>query len=172
MHYDAMDQMSLNTIEDLAASRGLTLRLKTHRLPGLVTFRVGVARGQNLIGELKGWTIPFQSCLHLDTLRVASGNYRVGLLIWAAIFAWAVEVQGCSRAQLLAINDSDEQHRRLVRYFQRLGFRAQRPVNQRILDIPDLLVWGGAGLLMEGDCFALHRRCQTLLGLESDREEG
>jgi hypothetical protein len=167
-----MDQMSLNTIEDLAARRGLALRLKIHRLPGLVSFRVGVARGNTLLGELKGWTIPFQSCLHLDTLRVASGNYRVGLLIWAALFAWSVEVQGCGRAQLLAINDSDEQHRRLVRYFQRLGFRALRPVSQRIRDIPDLLVWGGVGLLMEGDCLALHRHCRALLGLESDRGEG
>jgi hypothetical protein len=162
-----MTHPSLDAIEAIAARRGLTLRLRTRRLPGLVTFQLVVANGPHLLGELKGWTVPWRDCLHLDTLRVAPASYRVGVLIWAAIFAWAVEVQGCSRAELLAINDTDEQHRRLVRYFQRLGFSAQRSVSNRLLDIPDLLVWGGAGLLMAGRCDLLHQRCRSLLGLES-----
>ena len=76
----------------------------------------------------------------------------VGLLIWAATFAWALEATPCRRARLLAIRDNDQQHRRLVRYFRRLGFSAIREVGAAAADLPLRLVWGGAGLLMRGDC--------------------
>jgi hypothetical protein len=52
----------------------------------------------------------------------------------------------------LAIRDHEQQHRRLVRYFQRLGFNPVRDVGAAAADLPLRLVWGGAGLLMRGDC--------------------
>ena len=76
----------------------------------------------------------------------------VGALIWAATFAWALETTPCRSARLLAIRDHDQQHRRLVRYFRRLGFTAIREVGAAAADLPLRLVWGGAGLLMRGDC--------------------
>ena len=76
----------------------------------------------------------------------------VGALIWAATFAWALEATPCRSARLLAIRDNELQHRRLVRYFRRLGFEPVREVGAAAADLPLRLVWGGAGLLMRGDC--------------------
>ena len=59
--------------------------------------------------------------------------------------------EGCRRAELLAINDDDRQHMLLVRFYRRLGFRELRPVTEDLRSVPDRLVWGGIGTLMEGD---------------------
>jgi hypothetical protein len=91
--------------------------------------------------------------LQLDTMRVqGEGTQGVGALIWAATFAWALEATPCRSARLLAIRDHEQQHRRLVRYFQRLGFTPVRDVGAAAADLPLRLVWGGAGLLMRGAC--------------------
>jgi hypothetical protein len=119
---------SLVEIEQLAARRGLLLRLQVRQLLAVTTLRVVVARprpGQPplLLGELKGWALPLPDGLQLDTMRVQGPQTQgVGPLIWAATFAWALETTPCRSARLLAIRDNDLQHRRLVRYFQRLGF--------------------------------------------------
>lgn len=162
--------INLETIEARAARRGLLLRLRAPRRLGVWSLQVVVARprpGQSplLLGELKGWAVPTATGLHLDTLRVrGETSYRVGPLIWAATFAWALETTPCRRARLLAIRDGPEQHRRLVRYFQRLGFWPQRELGAGPLDLGPRLLWGGSGLLMEGDCAGGLRRCQHLLG--------
>lgn len=149
---------SLGGIEQAAAARGLLLRLQVGGLLGLRTLRVVVARprpGQTpvLLGELKGWVLPMADGLQLDTLRVVSGAPAgVGPLIWAATLCWALEETPCRRARFLAIRDDDHQHRRLVRYFRRFGFRGHREVGAALLDLPLRLIWGGSGLLMQGDC--------------------
>ncbi|MEB3170679.1 MAG: hypothetical protein VKK43_04840, partial [Synechococcaceae cyanobacterium] len=103
--------------------------------------------------ELKGWALPTPAGLRLDTMRVQrGGSGGVGSLIWAATFAWALEATPCRRARLLAIHDDDAQHRRLVRYFRRLGFEPLRELGAGVGDLAPRLLWGGAGLLMEGDC--------------------
>jgi hypothetical protein len=76
----------------------------------------------------------------------------VGALIWAATFAWALEATPCRRARLLAIRDHERQHRRLVRYFRQLGFTPLRELGGGATDLAPRLLWGGAGLLMEGVC--------------------
>jgi hypothetical protein len=81
-----------------------------------------------------------------------AGSQGVGPLIWAATFAWALEATPCRGARLLAIRDSEQQHRRLVRYFQRLGFEPVRELGAAPADLPLRLLWGGSGLLMRGDC--------------------
>ena len=148
----------LEAIEQRAAAAGLLLRLQVRQLLGLRTLRVVVARprpGQPplLLGELKGWVLPLVDGLQLDTMRVQGpATQGVGPLIWAASFAWALEATPCRSARLLAIRDSAPQHRRLVRYFQRLGFSPLREVAAAAADLPLRLVWGGSGLLMRGDC--------------------
>ncbi len=157
--------LSLEGIEARAAQRGLLLRLRAPRRLGLWGLQVVVARprpGQAplLLGELKGWAIPTAAGLHLDTLRVqGEATFGVGALIWAASFAWALEATPCRRARLLAIRDAPLQHRQLVRYFQRLGFRPQRQLGAGPLDLGPRLLWGGSGLLMVGDCAEGLRRC-------------
>jgi hypothetical protein len=151
---------SLAEIEQLAAARGLLLRLQVKQALAVTTLRVVVARsregqGPLLLGELKGWALPLPAGLQLDTMRVQGKDTQgVGALIWAATFAWALEATPCRSARLLAIRDNDQQHRRLARYFRQLGFEPVREVGAAAMDLPLRLVWGGAGLLMRGDIVA------------------
>lgn len=148
----------LSELEADASRRGLLLRLQVSHTVGVGALRVGVARrtaGGSLVllGELKGWTLPTSDGLRLDTMRVQGDDTAaVGPLIWAATFAWALEATPCRRATLLAIRDNEAQHRRLVRYFRRLGFEPRRELGAGVLDLAPRLLWGGAGLLMQGDC--------------------
>ena len=160
--------LSLANVEQRAASRKLLLRLQVKGRLGVKGLRVVVARSRPqqaplLLGELKGWALPRADGLQLDTMRV-DGTHGVGLLIWAATFAWALEATPCRSARLLAIRDDVVQHRRLVRYFQRLGFTPVRELGAGPMDLALRLVWGGSGLLMRGDCSEGLRRCEMLLG--------
>jgi hypothetical protein len=56
--------------------------------------------------------------------------------------------KNCQVAEFLAIDDNDFQQKRLVRYFKRMGFNKIRYVGEDISNIPDRLVWGGCGTLM------------------------
>ena len=162
--------LSLEQIGAIADQRGLLLRLRAPQTLGLWRLQVGVARplgegSAQMLGEMKGWALPLASGLQLDTMRVQGQDTAgVGLLIWAATFAWALESTPCRSARLLAIRDGDSQHRRLVRYFQRLGFEPVREVGAGLTDLPLRLVWGGSGLLMRGDCAEGLKRCGRLLG--------
>ena len=153
-----MSQPCLAEIEQLAAAQGLLLRLQVRRWLAITSLRVVVARQRPdqpplLVGELKGWALPLPGALQLDTMRVQGQQTQgVGALIWAATFAWALEATPCRSARLLAIRDNELQHRCLVRYFRRLGFEPVREVGAAAADLPLRLVWGGAGLLMRGDC--------------------
>ena len=162
--------LRLQRVEALAAKRGLKLRLRAPRRLGVWSLQVVVARPlaadrAELLGELKGWSLPTTAGLQLDTMRVQGQDTAgVGLLIWAATFAWALESTPCRSARLLAIRDGDRQHSCLVRYFQRLGFGPVREVGSGLTDLPLRLVWGGSGLLMRGDCSEGLERCGRLLG--------
>jgi hypothetical protein len=176
---DEASTQDLAGLEAEARQRGLLLRLRVRRPLGLAwTLRVGGARAGpaadpalRLLGELKGWALPTPTGLRLDTLRVqGEKSAAVGPLIWAATFAWALEATPCRQATLLAIRDDDAQHRRLVRYFRQVGFEPVRPIGAGPSDLPSRLVWGGAGLLMRGECGeglkrSLRRLSQALLCL-------
>ena len=157
--------LDLAALEGWATAHGLFLRLRVGRRLGIWTLQVGVARPlgagrAQLLGELKGWALPSASGLQLDTMRVQGDDTAlVGPLIWAATFAWALEATPCRSARLLAIHDDDRQHRRLVRYFAGLGFKPLRPLGSGPADLPLRLIWGGAGLLMRGECREGLRRC-------------
>jgi len=58
------------------------------------------------------------------------------------------KANNCEIAEFLAIDDESFQHKRLVRFFRRAGFRVLRYVGDDLKDIPDRLVWGGCGTLM------------------------
>ena len=147
----------LERLEAEAQQRGLILRLKVGRPLGLFSLRVVVGRSGDhgrllLQGEMKGWAYPAEHGLQLDTMRVLpAATAGTGDLIWAATMAWAIEETPCRSARLLAIDDDERQHRRLVRYFQQRGFSNVRRVDAAVWDLPLRLVWGGAGALMRGD---------------------
>ena len=143
----------------------------------LWSLRIGVARrdppgpnGQSgalvLLGEVKGWAWPGREGLRLDTMRVqAQHSAGVGPLLSAAAFAWSLEATPCRVARILAIRDEERQHRRLVRYFRSLGFEPIRELGGAPGDLLPRLLWGGAGLLMQGDCGEGLRRSARRLGL-------
>ena len=161
--------LTLERIEAIATAQGRLLRIQAPQRLGLWSLRVAVARprpgqGPLLLGDLKGWALPRESGLHLDTLRVqGQGTEGVGDLVWAATFAWALECTPCRRAWLLAIRDRERQHVRLVRYFERQGFGAHRELGASLPDLPRRLLWGGSGLLMVGDCQEGLDRCERRL---------
>lgn len=81
----------------------------------------------------------------------AQTAFGLALLIGSAAFAHGASL-GCTVAELLAIDDENGYAERLVRYYSRLGFSPVREVGSNGLrDLPDLLVWGGAGTRMDGD---------------------
>lgn len=184
-----MSEPTLLDLEAEAQRRGLLLRLQVSRPLGLLwTLRLGVARrcseteleqrrarGRTdgalvLLADLKGWALPSADGLRVDTLQVAGreqGEAEVGAgaLITAACFAWALESTPCRRARFLAIRDDARQHRRLVRYFQQLGFEPVRELGAAAWDLPARTVWGGAGLLMQGECREVLRRCVRRLDM-------
>jgi hypothetical protein len=161
--------LSLAAVEELARQRGLLLRLKVGAVAGVGGLRVVLARPRSdgpplWLGELKGWRLPRVDGLRLDTLRVQGQDTgAVGPLIWAATFAWALEETPCRTARLLAIRDEERQHQRLRRYFRRLGFTPLRELGGGPLDLAPRLLWGGAGLLMQGDCREGLRRSERWL---------
>jgi hypothetical protein len=123
-----------------------------------------------LLADLKGWALPTADGLRIDTLQVAGREQGerdsgAGPLITAACFAWALEATPCRSARFLAIRDDARQHRRLVRYFMRLGFEPLRELGSAPWDLPERTVWGGAGLLMQGDCRTVLKRSARRLGL-------
>lgn len=50
------------------------------------------------------------------------GTLGLGLLLGGATFAYG-HARGCRTAEILAINDDDSWHERLVRYYSYFGFR-------------------------------------------------
>jgi hypothetical protein len=171
--------ITLVGLEREAQRLGLLLRLQLSRPAGFAwTLRVGVARHCDaahaesplvLLGDLKGWALPDASGLRLDTMRVqGKETTAVGPLIWAATCAWALEFTPCRQATLLAICDEDKQHQRLVRYFRQLGFQPLRELGSTLVDLGPRLLWGGAGLLMRGDCqVVLERSLRRLARIQA-----
>ena len=177
-----MSTPTLLELETEAQRRGLLLRLQVGRPLGVGwSLRIGVAQrrppetagsGERLmlLGDLRAWALPTAEGLRIDTLQVAGREQGepdrgVGPLITAACFAWALEATPCRSARFLAIRDDARQHRRLVRYFTRLGFEPVRELGAAAWDLPARTLWGGAGLLMRGDCQLVLQRSARRLGL-------
>ncbi|MED6134115.1 hypothetical protein PIB30_034430 [Stylosanthes scabra] len=106
-------------------------------------------------GLVRIW-FPGTKILHLDsiklrreTLNMEKSIFGLGLFIGAVAIRHGYD-SGCTTAQLLAINDSDLYHSKLVRFYRRLGFREVYQVSgSSIGDIPHMLVWGGVGTRMD-----------------------
>ncbi|RZC66327.1 hypothetical protein C5167_010016 [Papaver somniferum] len=74
-----------------------------------------------------------------------------GLFVGAVAIRYGYDC-GCKTAELLAINDSDLYHSKLVRFYTRMGFRAVHEVTGgSIQDLAHLLVWGGNGTRMDAN---------------------
>ncbi len=157
-----MTKSLLTELERQASSAGLLLRIQVRRPLNLWILRLVVAKyvgpeKVQLLGELKGWAYNSSRGLQLDTMLVSrNAPIGVGDLIWASVMAWSIESTPCKKARLLAINDDENQHKILLRYFQRKGFEKVREVGSSPFDLPLRIVWGGAGTLMVSNCLDVY----------------
>ena len=76
---------------------------------------------------------------------------------------------GCKKAEFLAIDDEEKQHKRLVRYYRQVGFNVVKYVGDGFKDIPDRLIWGGAGTLMDGTIDEFCHKWTNLMKLMQQR---
>tara|TARA_Y100001968_G_scaffold329324_1_gene378427 strand:- start:58 stop:567 length:510 start_codon:yes stop_codon:yes gene_type:complete len=150
--------LSLNELEKNASDVGLLLRIQIRRPFKLWAIKLVVAEKIHdqkiqIWGEMKAWAYSGINGLQLDTMRVnPSAPNGVGHLIWAGTMAWALQETPCKKARLLAIRDEDKKHKILVRYFINHGFKAVRDIGSSPADLPLRMIWGGSGLLMNGNC--------------------
>ena len=158
----------LYELERQAQECGLLLRIKINRPLNLWALRLVVASCINpnkiiILGEMKAWAYSRKHGFQLDTMRVSqSAPSGVGHLIWAATMAWALEETPCKKARLLAIRDEEDQHKKLVRYFQMRGFEFIREVGSDPLDLHLRMIWGGSGMLMNADCELVLQKSYSL----------
>ena len=65
---------------------------------------------------------------------------------WA--LRWAYE-KGSRKAELLAVNDSEQMHRILIALYESFGFKRLKYIDED--NVKDRLVWGALGTLMSLD---------------------
>ena len=163
------ESVTFDQVKEAARKNGILLQLQSVGLPGFIWFRAVAEKERDgqVLGVVIGWQVPFTSLVHFDSLRVKPQKEQaeeskslmgIGLYLAAAAFAWAVD-NNFATGELLAIDDDFYTHKRLVKYYQRYGFKVVRYVgNNGLRDLADLLVWGGAGTLMSGDMHVLNKR--------------
>lgn len=89
--------------------------------------------------------------LRRDTLGMEKSIFGIGLFIGAVAIRYGYDC-GCKRVELLAINDTDLYHSKLVRFYTRIGFKAVHEVSGSSLgDVGHMLVWGGVGTRMDAN---------------------
>ncbi|KAL8540460.1 hypothetical protein ACS0TY_001894 [Phlomoides rotata] len=96
--------------------------------------------------------------LHLDSIRLKKATIGMEKSIFGiGLFVGAVAIRhgydcGCRKAELLAINDTDLYHSKLVRFYKRLGFKEVCEVEGSSLgDLSHMVVWGGVGTRMDAN---------------------
>ncbi|KAF8410222.1 hypothetical protein HHK36_002745 [Tetracentron sinense] len=149
---------TMSEIMDSSKSQNLHIHLQTLgpffriTVTGLETKRE-LGKAEGLIRIWLGGRI-----LHLDSIRLQRETLSMERSIFGiGLFVGAVAVRhgydcGCRRAELLAINDSDLYHSKLVRFYTRIGFKAVHEVTgSSIQDFAHMLVWGGKGTRMEAN---------------------
>ena len=157
--------MDVNELQRIAESKNLIIKIQVREVLGLQIFRIIVAHVNNnsvkIWGEIKGWTLPLEEGLQLDTMRILKGSPKfVSELIWATTMAWALEKTTCKYARLLAIYDSEGYSKKLVTYFRLIGFTYIKEVGASPSDLFLRLIWGGAGTLMKGDCSKILKKLE------------
>ncbi|KAF3791123.1 hypothetical protein EJ110_NYTH14812 [Nymphaea thermarum] len=149
------------TMEEIVSSckqQNLQMRLQTLG-PFFRVTATNIATG-NEVGRAEGvirlWVDG--TILHLDSIRLKKETLGMKRSIFGlGLFVGAVAIRhgydhGCRKAELLAINDSDVFHSKLVRFYSRIGFKAVYDVTGSSMgDVTHMLVWGGRGTRMDAD---------------------
>ncbi|CBI22453.3 unnamed protein product, partial [Vitis vinifera] len=146
----------MSEIMDSSRAQNLNLQLQTlgpfFRITAKSLETQGeLGRAEGLIRVWLGGRI-----LHLDSIRLRRETlgmeksiFGIGLFIGAVAIRYGYD-SGCRTAELLAINDSDLYHSKLVRFYTRIGFKAVHEVTGSSMgDLAHMLVWGGIGTRMD-----------------------
>jgi hypothetical protein len=158
-------------LNDYASTEGIVLSISTLG----PNYRV-LARAKHnttiILGYCEGFIRPGGLILHLDKMEIfrktIQRSFRenpeefrgggtllgVGQLIGYLCLLHGRE-KGCRTGEFLAIDDEYNQHRKLVQYYKRSGFKIIKYVGDEFSHIPDRLVWGGRGTLMREDIIIL-----------------
>jgi len=140
----------------------------------------------SIIATHDGFIAPFPfKILHLDTMRVYNSRinsqcteeekkmlkstFGVSILLGCESLRLGRDA-GCTKAELLSIDDGNEYAPKLVKYYERLGFEIIRKVGEGLnTDLTDMLVWGGKGTRMNGDVDELLEKWSNVLRKTTNR---
>ncbi|KAG6652607.1 uncharacterized protein LOC122311763 [Carya illinoinensis] len=146
--------------EILESSRAQNLDLQLQTLGPFFRITAKSLETQKELGKAGGLTRVWLQgrILHLDSIRLRRDTlgmeksiFGIGLFIGAVAVRYGYDC-GCTTAELLAINDSDLYHSKLVRFYTRIGFKAVHEVTgSTFRDYAHMLVWGGIGTRMDAN---------------------
>ncbi|KAK9690501.1 hypothetical protein RND81_09G132600 [Saponaria officinalis] len=153
--------VNIPTMEDIIqSSRAQNLELNLHKLGPFFRITAKSSETNRELGKAEGIIKVWLDgkILHLDSIRLNRESlsfrksiYGVGLFLGAVAFRHGFD-SGCHSAQLLAINDTELYHSKLVRFYTRMGFKAVHEVDgSSIQDLAHMLVWGGQGTRMDAN---------------------
>ncbi|KVI11890.1 uncharacterized protein LOC112507352 [Cynara cardunculus var. scolymus] len=154
-----VEKPTMSDILESSKAQNLDLRLQTvgpfFRITAtsLETNKVlGKAEGMIRVWWKKGKILHLDSIkLTRETLGMDRSIFGIGLFIGAVMIRYGYDC-GCKTAELLAINDSDLYHAKLVKFYRRIGFEPVREVSGSSMgDLGHMLVWGGVGTRMDAD---------------------
>ncbi|KAJ7967576.1 Acyl-CoA N-acyltransferase [Quillaja saponaria] len=157
---DSIEAIVPSMSEIFDASRAQKLDLQLQTLGPFFRITAKSLETQKELGRAEGlirvWVRG--KILHLDSIRLRRETlemersiFGIGLFIGAVAIRYGYDC-GCKIAELLAINDSDLYHSKLVRFYSRIGFKTVHEVTGSSMgDIAHMLMWGGVGTRMDAN---------------------
>lgn len=107
--------------------------------------------------------------MHIESYRAFSQSrsssflkVTPAMLVFIAALAVASD-RSCKRIVGLAINDDEQQHRRLLAYLRRYGGTPKYVVDDSLLRLPARVVYGGFGTVVEGNVETMWERGYGML---------
>ncbi|KAG6549058.1 hypothetical protein Mapa_009501 [Marchantia paleacea] len=160
---------TMEEIQEVAKEQGLKIEVRT--LGPWFQINLMSADEKLTMGSAEGfetwWTEG--KILHLESVRLTRDAPKgvsvlgPGFLVGAACVRYGLD-KNCPKAELLAINDDETTHSKLVRYYSRLGFKAMYEVTgEGLTELADRVVWGGVGTRMDANCYQLLRKWAKVL---------
>lgn len=154
-------EITIPTMRDIiASSKQQKVELKLQTLGPFFRITAKRLESEEEIGRADGIIRVWfgGKILHLDsikltreTLGMEKSIFGIGVFLGAVAIRYGYDC-GCTSAELLAINDSDIYHKKLVRFYTRIGFKKVYEVTgSSIGDYSHMLVWGGVGTRMEAN---------------------
>uniref|UniRef100_A0A803MC10 N-acetyltransferase domain-containing protein n=2 Tax=Chenopodium quinoa TaxID=63459 RepID=A0A803MC10_CHEQI len=166
--------------EIIETSKGRNLDLKLQKVGPFFRITAKSLETNKELGRAEGLIrVWFDGkILHLDSIRLnretlsmQKSIFGVGLFLGALAVRHGFD-SGCATAQLLAINDTDLYHSKLVRFYSRMGFKVVHEVDgSSIGDLAHMLVWGGKGTKMNADIKDLLTKWCTIFKPRDSRAE-